>query len=783
MDRTQGSRGNKLVMLALNKKTKQTFQPAVKIKNRETSEDLDYYPTDTSSQNNDSDSDTTSECKEENKNCSSNLVVKSSAGHGVINDINSGNSLTEISPVTRIPSRSPVLLDISSSIVPVHFDTPEVEDSRSFMTEVRNSELETVTELFESTRSFMTEVRNSELETVTELFESITEAVEPPVQGEVVVADPDDFVDIDGAGVSNNASVVQYTKKGTVRKRKKFELSVSSRKKAKHESLAKKHCVKDSCGKDCLKKCVSKISEERKQFLNSEFWKMSNDKDRKSFILHHISSRPVKQRTTLQSDLGYQRNITYNYALKNENGTSQNVCKTFFLATLGFNKQSDKVIRTALRNANNSVVPVPDLRCRKQPHNKIDDEVIRNHIVSYNPTISHYRREHAPQRLYLPSDLTFAALHQDFLTKHPDLKISYEKYRVVAKKMNISLANLGHEECESCEGFSLHDKSHTKDNLEETCDVCRTWKKHIDRATKSREHYRDDGKQPEEAGKVMYCADLEKVIMLPRLETFKTAIFTSRITVYNESFVPIGKKKNSKTFAAVWHDALFKRSKDEIISAFYQFVLMKRDAVKITLWLDNCSAQNKNWSFFSFLLYIVNSDEINANEIVIKYFEPGHTFMAADSFHHKVELSMKKMGNKLYDFGDFVQAVKQASRQTEVLPMELQHFFIWEDYTSQYKLSRINPRPYLNEIVQVSVHRGSLIMTYQNDFDAPIIELDFLSAKITKNKKLPPPKKQQKVLGIPSKKKAAIIKNLGAIMKNRLQFWNELPVSQDEDSN
>lgn len=187
--------------------------------------------------------------------------------------------------------------------------------------------------------------------------------------------------------------------------------------------------------------------------------------------------------------------------------------------------------------------------------------------------------------------------------------------------------------------------------------------------------------------------------MLPRLEMFITVIFTNRLTVYNESFVPVGKKqKNCKPFAALWHEALFGRNKEQIISTCYNFFKSKRDVSKITIWLDNCAAQNKNWSFFSFLVYIVNSDEIIASEIEIKYFEPGHTFMAADSFHHNVELAMKRM-KKIYDFHDFVQAVQNATRGTEVFSMKLENFFSWEDYSSQYKLSRMNPRPYLQNMV------------------------------------------------------------------------------------
>ena len=88
---------------------------------------------------------------------------------------------------------------------------------------------------------------------------------------------------------------------------------------------------------------------------------------------------------------------------------------------------------------------------------------------------------------------------------------------------------------------------------------------------------------------VIYCADMEKVIMLPYLDMFKSAIFTHRIDVYNESFVPVGKKqKNFSSFPALWHEGIFGRSKDELISTFYQFLLSKRDTKHITLCLDNC---------------------------------------------------------------------------------------------------------------------------------------------------------------------------------------------------
>lgn len=87
----------------------------------------------------------------------------------------------------------------------------------------------------------------------------------------------------------------------------------------------------------CRQKCDGKISEERRLFLNTEFWKMESAKERKSFILNHISTRTVKQRTTDSSAESYKRNKSHEYMLKDSDGTLQKVCKLFFLGTLGYN--------------------------------------------------------------------------------------------------------------------------------------------------------------------------------------------------------------------------------------------------------------------------------------------------------------------------------------------------------------------------------------------------------------------------------------------------------------
>ncbi|KAJ8683724.1 hypothetical protein QAD02_019516 [Eretmocerus hayati] len=129
--------------------------------------------------------------------------------------------------------------------------------------------------------------------------------------------------------------------------------------------------------------------------------------------------------------------------------------------------------------------------------------------------------------------------------------------------------------------------------------------------------------------------------MLPRIDTFKAVLFSNRLSAYNESFVPVGPNKGRRTYAVCWHEGISGRLKEDLASAYHAFFKNFRDAIKIILWLDNCTAQNKNWCFLTSCVQTVNSEETSIESIELNFFEPGHTFMSAGSFHHQVEKSLK----------------------------------------------------------------------------------------------------------------------------------------------
>lgn len=573
-------------------------------------------------------------------------------------------------------------------------------------------------------------------------------------------------------------TLVEYTKRGTIRKRRP-KVSRKERSRNKIQKLSESHPVLEGCDKlKCRLKCNQNFSHLQRTQVNNEYWKMDWFRQR-SYILSQCSREDVKRRTLKTEDS--QRNMTVKYYIHNESGEKTAVCKIFFLTTLGYNKKNDGVIFRALSTSNrNSTTPVQDRRGRHPSTKKVDRNSIEQHVESFHPTVSHYRREHAPNVRYLPSDVSLSFMYKDYCDKNPNIPISYDLYRKVVKEMHIHFTKLGHEECEKCECFNLHNPEHKQDSLNLECDICNSWSDHINKAKMSRDFYRQYADSDLDVDTICVSVDLQKVIMLPRIDTFKSVVFTKRLTTYNESFVPVGtKQKNVKPLAIIWHEAISGRNKEDIVSAFHYFFMANRDKKNVVLWLDNCTAQNKNWCLLSYFIYIVNSSKVLIEKIEVNYFEAGHTFMSADSFHHQIEKSLKQQ-KKTYDFQDFIMAVSLAhSGKVTVKAMEISDFCLWRDWHSVQKVNNTNynnPKPYLAKIVQITAKRGSTNLCYKTSFEGEEYILNFIKPSMLKKvTEEPQPLKEPK--GIDSNTKTAILKVLGPLMvKNRLEFWKNLPI-------
>ncbi|CAH0755012.1 unnamed protein product [Bemisia tabaci] len=239
-------------------------------------------------------------------------------------------------------------------------------------------------------------------------------------------------------------------KRGARRKLSKEEVA-----NAKQQSLKEKHPVLPGCDDSCRRKCSDHVPEEKREEINLNFWDL-DWASRRSFILRLCERKDAHRRRYLNQ----QKQNTFKYHFVTENSVRYEVCKPFFSTTLGFKATNDRYVHDILVPTTPKGVIQPkvkDNRGKISPPNKVPSELIAAHVESYNPSISHYRREHAPNTRYRPSDVTITDMHKNFLQKNPENQISYELYRRTVRKMKISITVLGNEECEKCEEFRLHE--------------------------------------------------------------------------------------------------------------------------------------------------------------------------------------------------------------------------------------------------------------------------------------------------------------------------------------
>ena len=85
------------------------------------------------------------------------------------------------------------------------------------------------------------------------------------------------------------------------------------------------------------------------------------------------------------------------------------------------------------------------------------------------------------------------------------------------------------------------------------------------------------------------------------------------------------------------------------------------EADNITIRLDNCSNQNRNYLFFQVMQAAVTNGDVFFNAVEFSYFVAGHSFMAAYSYHSRIEAEFKKM-EVVLNFRDFTAACRSADK-------------------------------------------------------------------------------------------------------------------------
>ncbi|CAG5045992.1 unnamed protein product [Parnassius apollo] len=363
--------------------------------------------------------------------------------------------------------------------------------------------------------------------------------------------------------------------------------------------------------------------------------------------------------------------------------------------TLGYT--NDEAVQSVLKNnylesnKNPKISATPDLRGRRYaPSNKFPPEYekrLEEFIMKYNPVPSHYNISHAPNRKYLP----IAGLPQDMCTKCKNHKIAYEILFLY-------------------------------------CEECKMIGQHLENKRNSRRYLSlaEDRSNNSEGKEAMFTVDMQKAICMPLLRT-KDYYFSRKLVLFNESFVPPGKNKNA--VCILWHEGESGRKAYNIATTYVHFIRKYcRDLHHLNFFLDNCNAQNKNKILFSALVRVVNDRKTDIQTLKLEYFEPGHTFMAADAVHAAITKKLKTSGD-VYD----IEFSLQISRsQEKTLMSTCSSTKIWYFLRMTVKLTL--PKDWnIQNLKIIEFRRGKLSMFAKNDYNGEFKELNILKKKVERD--------------------------------------------------
>ena len=243
------------------------------------------------------------------------------------------------------------------------------------------------------------------------------------------------------------------------------------------------------------------------------------------------------------------------------------------------------------------------------------------------------------------------------------------------------------------------------------------------------------------------------------------------IVLFNETFAPVGGLKNGKAVGVLWHEGISGRGKRLLVSLSLD---LSEDAGGTTIWLDNCS--RKYWWLYTALVHEVNKRFGNFESITLKHFEPEHTCMSADAFHHMIEQGMRK-NSRIETFYDFVDLVEKKGK---ALVMKYDDFLRIPHGVSQASYARAKPKL---ENVRVSYfQRGSYMLHWRTKHDQiKRHKADFLMRNVGKMMQVGNDFVSRKApRGVNTAKVENIIKVLCPHMELvKRKFWLELPKKGD----
>lgn len=434
----------------------------------------------------------------------------------------------------------------------------------------------------------------------------------------------------------------------------------------------------------CRFKCQTKFSDAAREAICLTYWKMSDFKRQKDFILTNIISIMPERRRQRNGNKAPRTNSKQYYFEKDKN--KLRICQAFFLKTLNI---SADVVKNAFQYKGPSgTYTGEDKRGKSVSGNKTKPELVaavKCHIESFPTVKSHYSRKTTKKR-YLDSKLSIAKMYSLYKEKceaENKETVSFITFkRIFGTHYNLSFFNPKKDLCQICEKHKTAD-----------CDDSDVYESHVRR---KKDCYlakeRDKIRATDDLTFVAASFDLQSVLQIPCSDVspmyYSRKICVFNLTIYNSA-------PPNDAYCYCWSELNGKRGSSEIGTCLFEYITHLPPHVKeVSLWSDTCGGQNRNQHVASLLLYLVQVTDIEI--IQHNFLESGHSYMEADSMHSSIEHAKKFVS--VYTINDWLNIFKLArskrNKNKKSEPYNVQEF----KFNNFYDLKNLSENLIRNKI-------------------------------------------------------------------------------------
>lgn len=388
-------------------------------------------------------------------------------------------------------------------------------------------------------------------------------------------------------------------------------------------------------------KCFEKVNEEQRARI-LKYFNLLPSKDEQDLYLSGLISVLEIQRRRPRNEESVANLHTANYAyrvrlVEEIQQIDVPVCASAFIAMHGITRQRTCSIKKSLLTTGKAPT---DMRGKHSNRPKKLSLALKSkvmdHIRSFRGRKSHYSLKDS-SKLYLPEELNVKKMYDMFEDKN---QLSYETYRsIFVNHFNIGFGYPRSDTCSSCDEFLAKMKA-LKVNLKsasdlEKGDIEKDMKKlqtenklHKTKANVFYQRKRQTRIECQSSSlKEAVAMDFQKNLSMPNITT-NDVYYKRQLTL---NLFNIHELSTSESYFFCYPETIAKKGSDEVSSFLHNYIfnMLDKNTRELVIFCDSCGGQNKNYTMFRFIHYVVH----NAKRLdMIKIIFPirGHSYLECD---------------------------------------------------------------------------------------------------------------------------------------------------------